>query len=809
MKFSLNWIKEYIPGLEIGSMAELNAKMISAGLDIESIESEGEKFKGFVVGKVTEKTKHPDADKLSVCKVDVGTGDLLNIVCGAPNVDAGQLVCVAKIGAVVPNGGFEIKKAKLRGVLSEGMICSAKELNLSDDHEGIMELDANAKIGQSFAEYIGADDYIYEIGVTPNRGDLLSHIGIAREIAASYDLHCTLPEVQLKEENENSHDYIHVSIENTDFCKRFRARVIKDVQVKESPEWLKKKLTAIGLRPRNNIVDITNYIMMETGQPMHAFDYDKILGKKIIVKTANEGDKFTTLDSKERVLNDKSLMICDAERPLSIAGIMGGENSEITEGTTNVMLETAYFDSVAIRLNAKKLGLDSDASHRFERGTDINMVEYASDRASQLIAEVTGGKILCGAVDNYPECFVYREVELEIYNVNRVLGLLLTKIEVINLLAKIDIECTGEKFDKLVFKIPEFRRNDIENEIDLIEEIARIYGYDNIPMESTFRFSVSESNYNLDYIEFVQKVKNYFYGRGFNEILTSSQQEDAKLKTFGLSPVKIANPGSSEMNSMRVNLYYGMLNVIKNNHNHSGKDIPLKLYETGRVFFDEGKGFKEIDKLCVGICGNFDLKSFDNKIRDFDIFDLKGELEMFANILGIKLSNVIYDKKIDKIKYETKLGHKGELFRVNTAVLKSLNIEIEKPVYIAEFNLEMLYKEHKKYLIYKPISKFPPVKRDLSFVVEKNVDFRDIKNVINKVTKDRGLLKALQLFDLYEDKKLGNNKSLAFSLEFSSFDKTLTDEEINPIMEDIMAQLVEDVKAVIRSSEKKLTDYSN
>ncbi len=797
MKFSLNWVKEYIPGLEIGSMAELNAKMISAGLDIESIESEGEKFKGFVVGKVIEKTKHPDADKLNVCKVDVGTGDLLNIVCGAPNVDAGQLVCVAKIGAIVPNGGFEIKKAKLRGVLSEGMICSAKELNLSDDHEGIMVLDENSKIGQSFAEYIGADDYIYEIGVTPNRGDLLSHIGIAREIAAAYDLHCKLPEVQLKEENENSHDYIHVVIENADFCKRFRARVIKNVQVKESPEWLKKKLTAIGLRPRNNIVDITNYIMMETGQPMHAFDYDKIKGKKIIVKTAHEGDKFTTLDSKERVLNDKSLMICDAERPLSIAGIMGGENSEITEGTTNVLLETAYFDSVAIRLNAKKLGLASDASHRFERGTDINMVEYASDRASQFIAELAGGKILCGTVDNYPECFVYREVELEIYNVNRILGLSLTKEEVIQLLAKIDIECEGERFQKLVFKIPEFRRNDIESEIDLIEEIARIYGYDNIPMESTFRFSVSESNYNLDYIEFVQKVKNYFYGRGFNEILTSSQQEDAKLQTFGHSPVKIANPGSSEMNSMRVNLYYGMLNVIKNNHNHSGKDIPLKLYETGRVFFDEGKVFKEEDKLAIGVCGNYDLKSFDNKERDFDLFDLKGEVDLFLRSLNIQIKNTAYGENGIKIKYETKDNYTGELFKVESSLLKSLGIEIEKPVYIAEFNLESLYKAQKKSSVYEPISKFPTVKRDLSFVVEKNVVFKDIKDVILK--SGGKLLSGLQLFDIYEDKKLGNNKSLAFSLEFSSFDKTLTDEEINPIIGKIVKNLEKELNVQLRS----------
>ena len=801
MKFSLNWVKEYIPGLEIGSdeasIKELNAKMISAGLDIEGIESEGEKFKGFVVGKVTEKTKHPDADKLNVCKVDVGAGELLNIVCGAPNVDAGQLVCVAKIGATVPNGGFEIKKAKLRGVLSEGMICSAKELNLSDDHEGIMVLDSNAKIGQDFAQYIGADDYVYEIGVTPNRGDLLSHIGIARDIAAAYDKKIVLPEVTINEEDEKAQDNIHVEIDNKEYCKRFRARVIKGIQVKESPEWLKKKLTAIGLRPRNNIVDITNYVMMETGQPMHAFDYDKILGKKIIVKTAKEGDKFTTLDSKVRVLNDKSLMICDAERYLSIAGIMGGENSEITESTTTVLLETAYFDSVAIRLNAKKLGLASDASHRFERGTDINMVEYASDRACQMFAELAGGKILCGFSEVYPACFTYTEIELDLKRVNTLLGLTLSNKEVVDLLAKIEIEYVGDKFGKMVFKVPEFRRNDISADVDLIEEIARVYGYDNIPQDNTFKFSISESNYNMGYIEFVQKVKNYFYGRGFNEILTSSQQEDSKLQIFGQNPVKISNPGSSEMNSMRVNLYYGMLNVIKNNHNHSGKDIPLKFYETGKVFFDKGSAFFEEDKVAVGICGNSDLKSFDSKDREFDIFDLKGELEVFFKSMNIQMKPASYKEGEVKIKYETRQNYAGELFKVESSLLKSLNIELEKPVYIAEFNLDALYKAQKKSVVYEPISKFPTVKRDLSFVVEKNVVFKDIKDVIIK--SGGKLLAGLQLFDLYEDKKLGNNKSLAFSLEFSSFDKTLTDEEINPIITKIVKNLEKELNVQLRS----------
>ncbi|MBS1514495.1 MAG: phenylalanine--tRNA ligase subunit beta [Bacteroidetes bacterium] len=799
MKFSLNWVKELIPGFEYNSIKELNEKMIAAGLDIESIEFEGEKFKNFVVGKVVEKTKHPDADKLSVCKVDAGTGNLLSIVCGAPNVDAGQLVCVAKVGAIVPNGEFEIKKAKLRGVLSEGMICSAKELNLSEDHNGIMVLDEKAKIGQDFAEYIGADDYVYEIGVTPNRGDLLSHIGVAREIAAAYGYKCELPEVSLKEEEENAHNYVEVQIDNSDYCKRFRARIIKDVEVKESPEWLKKKLTAIGLRPRNNIVDITNYVMMETGQPMHAFDYDKILGKKIIVKTANEGDKFTTLDSKERVLNDKSLMICDAERYLSIAGIMGGENSEITETTKNVLLETAYFDSVAIRLNAKKLGLASDASHRFERGTDVEMVEYASDRACELISELGGGKILKGCVDNYPQAFSNVEIELKINKVNSFLGLSVSKEDIISLLAKIEIEYLRDNGDNLVFKVPEFRRNDISSEIDLIEDIARIYGYDNIPQDSTFRFSISESNYNQGYLDFQQKVKNYFYGRGFNEILTSSQQEDDKLKIFNINPVKIANPGSSEMNSMRVNLYYGMLNVIKNNQNHLGKDISLKMYETGKVFFDEGKYFREEDRLCIGICGNYDLTSFDGKERDFDLFDLKGEVNMFLQSLNIQMKNSTSFTSPEgiKIKYETRDNYAGELFKVESKTLKLLNVEIEKPVYIAEFNLQTLYKAVKTGNVYEPISKFPPVKRDLSFVVEKNVVFKDIKDIISK--SGGKLLTGLHLFDLYEDKKLGNNKSLAFSLEFSSFEKTLTDEEINPIISKIVKNLEKELKAQLRA----------
>ena len=401
MKISLNWIRKYIPDLQIDSFEKLKEDMIESGLDIESIENESVKFNNFIVAEVIETAKHPNADKLTVCKVDTGN-NILSVVCGAPNVEKGQKVCLALEGAIVPNGGFEIKKSKLRGEPSEGMICAEDELGLSDDHSGIMVLNRDAKTGQKFSDYIGANDYLIEIGITPNRGDLFSHIGIAREIAAIFEKKITLPEIKIKESSERSEDYIKIKIENTDFCKRFTGRVVKNVKIKESPQWLKKALIGIGLRPRNNIVDITNYVMMETGQPLHAFDYDKIRKKEIIVKTANEGDNFITFDSKERILNDKSLMVCDGEGYSAIAGIMGGELSEITDSTKNVFIESAYFDSVCVRKNSKKLGLQTDASQRFERGIDIDKVSFASDRAASLMQELADGEVLKNMIDVYP-----------------------------------------------------------------------------------------------------------------------------------------------------------------------------------------------------------------------------------------------------------------------------------------------------------------------------------------------------------------------------------------------------------------------
>ncbi|MEO8666185.1 MAG: phenylalanine--tRNA ligase subunit beta, partial [Ignavibacteria bacterium] len=573
MKISLNWLKEYIPGIETGSIEELSGKMISTGLDIEGLEDQGKALDKFVVGEVIEKEKHPNADKLSLCKVNTGVA-VLSIVCGAPNVEKGQKVCVAMIGGIIPNGGFEIKRSKIRGELSEGMICSGKELNISDDHDGILVLDQAAKVGESFAGHFKANDIIFEIGITPNRGDLFSHIGVAREIAALYDKKISIPEIKIIESETPTNELVKITIDDPELCKRFTGRVIQNIEIKESPEWLKKRLTAIGLRPKNNIVDITNFVMFETGQPLHAFDYDKIRGKEIIIKTAKDKAKFITLDSKERILNSDSLMVCDKEGYSGIAGIMGGKYSEITDETKNVFIESAYFDPVSVRKNSKRLGLQTDASQRFERGVDINMVQYASLRAAQLIQELAGGKVSKDLYDVYPEKFKDLEVGVRLYSANKLIGLELNDEDLIKLLEKIEIKFLRKENEMLIFNIPEFRRLDLQREVDLIEEVARLYGYDNIEGNTYFNVNAlstqAAANSNTDKIK---EITSHFIGRGFNQVVTSSLEDGRKITEPGEKLIRLLNSVTADMNSLRTSLIRGMMKVISSNFHNSGKNI--------------------------------------------------------------------------------------------------------------------------------------------------------------------------------------------------------------------------------------------
>lgn len=788
MRVSLNWLRKYIDNLEITDFEFLKQRMITIGLDIEAIEYEGDKYRNFVVGEVKECLRHPNADKLTLCKVDIGER-ILDIVCGAPNVRRGQKVCVALEGAIIPKGGLVIQKTRIRGIKSEGMICAEDELEISDNHSGIMELPTDVPVGMPFSEYIGSNDYIFEIGVTPNRGDLFSHIGIAREIAAIYGKKLKLPEITLRESNEKSSDYIKINIES-EYCKRFTGRVIRNVKISESPEWLKKALISVGLRPRNNVVDITNYVMYEVGQPLHAFDYDNIRGKQIIVKVANSGDKFTTLDSKERILNEYSLMVCDAEGYSAIAGIMGGEFSEITEKTQNVLLESAYFDPVCIRRNSKKLGLQTDASQRFERGVDISKIVYASNRAAQLIQEIAGGEVLKGIVDVYPEKFSEIVVGLRLDQVERIIGQCFTEKEVIDLLERIEIEFVEKSDGKLKFRIPEHRRGDIYREIDLIEEIVRIYGYDKIENLSSIKLRLDlQYEFNNKFFELLDKTRNHFIGRGFNEVITYSQQDEKLIEKFTSNYVKIKNPNSVEMNVMRINLLFGMLATIRNNLNFSGKDISLKLFETGRVFKRENNNFKEQTLLCVALAGKYDYRSFNTKERNFDYFDLKGEVETYLEKLHINdysFVSINNEKELASAGIYINNKESGTFYIVGPELLKLFDIDI--PVFVAELNVDDILRAIPARVRYSEIPRFPSVKRDLAFVVDNKINYKDIITLIKKIAGDN--LKTLELFDVYEDIKLGvGKKSMAFKMEFNSKDKTLTDDEVTELVSKIIKGL--------------------
>ena len=655
MKISLNWLRQYID-VNI-PVNELVKGLTDLGIEVESVENQADRLDKFVIGRVIEKVKHPNADKLSVCKVDAGTGELLNIVCGAPNVDSGQTVCVALVGAVVPNGGFEIKKAKLRGEISEGMICSAKELEIGDDHAGIMVLETDKPVGSPFADYLEQNDVIFDISITPNRGDLLSHLGIARELGALLNSKLIEPEVKFNDSGNDISSANNVRISDSKSCLRYCGSLVKGVTVKESPKWLKDNISSAGLRPVNNIVDVTNYVLMESGQPLHAFDYDKIGGKKITVKPAGDVKKFTTLDGKERNLRDDILLICDENGPVALAGIMGGENSEITEASKNVFIESAYFDPVLIRRSSKFLGLQTDSSYRFERGVDIDRTPWACKRAAVLIAELGGGEVISGLIDEYPEKLGNPEVTLRIERLNKISGFQYLEKNVIELLEKIDINFLNKSGDKLVFRIPQARRTDLEREIDLIEEVIRLNGYDNITVPEQDRVTYDVRDFAGKYYDTEQLYKTYLADRGFSEIITNSLVDEEEAKLFTENYIALMNPSGKAMNVLRPNLIIGALHTIKHNFNHGQKS--LKLFETGNVFEYENKsGKNEIleskHKLLIN-AGEYEMEHYGIKSRDFDVSDIKGELEMLLGKFNIeinKLNDYYYSNYFDcRIEY--------------------------------------------------------------------------------------------------------------------------------------------------------------
>ena len=811
MRVSYNWLKKYID-ISV-SATELAESLTMAGLEVENIDNLGDKYKQFVVGEVIRISKHPNADKLSVCSVNVGS-ETIQIICGASNIEQKHKVPVALPGASIPHNQhdpegkpFVLSNVKVRGVDSFGMICSPYELDFGDDKNGIMILDDQAKVGTPLAEYFRLDDVVFDVSITPNRPDAMSHFGIAREIKAILGGKLKIPSIKLIESKSKTRDFITIKILDRINCPRYTSRVILGVTIKPSPQWIQDALQHIGIRPINNIVDITNYVLMEIGHPLHAFDYDIIKGKTIIVKCANEGERFVTLDEKERVLNKAMLMICDGERSIAIAGVMGGRNSEISNSTKNIVIESAYFRPQSVRRTSKTLGITTEASQRFERGADPNITEWAVNRAATLVQAYAGGEILRGVADIYPKKLKPLILNFNTNRTNEILGTNLKSKNIIQALSKLEIKMINSNRrkrskDVIKFRVPTFR-TDLTREIDLIEEVGRIYGYDRI--EAKERVSISLSNIP-PYQDPTDLMGDWLIGRGYNEIICNSLQEKKTAKLMSQHIVEISNPVSQEMSALRTSLIPGVLEVIRKNIFFGSKN--LRLFEFGKVYFQQSnsrktqiiEGYTEEDRLLLALTGALDPQSYDQKLRFLDIFDIKGEIQdLFKKIFLDKFKFIHYSTTNSLTQHHLLVHINGEeagyLGNVRKDILKSY--EIEQEVYISELFLDVLVRHVPKEKKYLTPPKYPSVTRDIAIVVNDSTRVEDIENVIRSTGAP--LLTKLELFDVYRGNQIApNEKSCAFTLEFSSPEQTLTQEMVDRIMDNIIEYVSRKLHASIR-----------
>ncbi len=798
MLLSYNWLKELVD-FDL-TPSKLDEALTILGIEVEGITDYRKKYENFYTAKVLKKEKHPDADKLSVCRVKYGENEQ-TVVCGAPNVDEGQVVVLGVKNAVVPAGNFKIEYRKIRGVKSEGMICSQAELELGEDHSGIWVLPEDAPAGVPLAEYLNLDDIIFDISITPNRSDWLSHLGVAREISAYTGNPVQKINYTLEETGQPVENSAQVVIEDPEKCPRYTARVIRNVKIGESPMWLKERLTSLGMRPRNAAVDVTNYVMMESGQPLHAFDLNMISGKKIVVKTASNGDKFTTLDDKERTLEDYMLMICDAEKPVAIGGVMGGQNSEISDNTTDILLESAFFKPQSVRKTAKKLGLSTESSYRFERGVDIDNVPAALDRAAWLIAELTGGALDKGRIDIYPGKTDIKPLKLRYSRANKVLGINIGPERIKEMLTRLNFAAVSEDEESITVKAPSYRV-DMELEIDIIEEIARLYGYDKLEPQytTTINFSGKGVSKELSSPGMRNKIRNFFTVQGFNEILTQNITNPETSAIFTDRPIRIANPLGEELSVMRPSMVPGMLRVIERNIRVGNRD--LALFEIGRYFVrtddSDGtfiKGIRENEGLTVAITGRYIPKQWDTQDIPDDFYHIKGLWENFTQFFKfdslrleeLKDDNKIFSKNTLVIKNgEDIIGYLGE---VSGSMLKKF--DIEEKVYLIQIDLFKLYGIDSTVPHYSEVAPFPGVERDLAFILDEKLPAGDVKEEI--IRNGGRLLKNVQVFDVYAGKNIDiGKKSVAYNLQFAAPDRTLRDEEVDSA-----------VKTVIKAVEKK------
>lgn len=798
MKISYNWLKQFI-NTDL-SPDEISQILTAIGLEVESVDKVQTVpggLEGLVIGYVNECVQHPNADRLRITKVDVGAAEDIQVVCGAANVAAGQKVVVATVGTTVyPTGGeaFKINKSKIRGEVSEGMICAEDEIGLGASHEGIMVLQDDAPIGESAKEYFNiSDDFLFEIGLTPNRADAASHLGVARDLAAYLRTSISMPDVSaFKPDNHNLS--IPVKVENIEACPRYTSVTLTGVEVKESPDWLKDKLKIIGVRPVNNVVDVTNYVLHELGQPLHAFDADEIKGAQVIVNNSSEGTLFTTLDDVERKLSSEDLMICNAESPMCIAGVFGGITSGVKRSTTRVFLESAYFNSVSVRKTSKRHGLKTDASFRFERGTDPEMTVFAIKRAALLLKELAGAEISSEISDFYPAPAAPFNVSVSYQNINRLIGEEIPQETIKSIIEALGISIVNETKDVLNLEVPPFKV-DVTREVDIIEEVLRIYGYNNIAIPSQVRASLTNS-VKPDKEAVQNQIADLLTANGFSEILSNSLTKSA----YDQQPetaVRILNPLSSDLDTMRQTLLYSGLEAIAYNQNRKNAD--LKLYEFGKVYSTSDAGYSENFRFGIFITGRNFSQQWNHGNSQTSFYNLKGAVDAIIKRLNISgLSEGNFDSANFQQAHQYR---KGEQTLVSFGLVSKIalkKLDIEKEVFFADFNWDLVLKSIRKNKItFKDVPKTPSVRRDLSLLINKDIAFSQLEAIALK--SERSLLKEVNVFDVYEGEKLPENKkSYALSFLLQDEEKTLTDKQIDSVMSKLIGIFEKELGAEIR-----------
>lgn len=795
MNVSYQWLNDYIDVSDL-TAKEIAEQMTRGGIEIDVVESRNKGVSGVVVGYVVSKEKHPDADKLNVCQVDVGTGENLQIVCGARNVDAGQKVPVATVGAKLP-GDLNIKRAKLRGVESQGMICSAKELGLNEkllpkeQQEGILVLPAETPIGQPIGKTLAIDDEVLELDLTPNRSDCLSMLGAAYEVAALTGREVKLPNTAIMDSPELASSYLKVSIEAKELCSHYTARYIRGVKIAPSPLWLANRLMAAGIRPINNVVDVTNYVMLEYGQPLHAFDASKVTGGRIVVRLAQEGETLTTLDDQERKLEPQMLVIADSEKAIALAGVMGGGNSEVTADTTDIILESARFDGSTVRRTSRQLGLRSESSARFEKEVDPNRVIPALDRAASLLEQIANGHVAEGIVEAVAATHEPAVVQVTLSKINSYLGTTLSKLEVEAIFTRLGFQGDIDGNGTFTITVPT-RRGDITRDVDLIEEVARLYGYDNIP---TTPIEGSTTPGALTKPQAIRReLRKRLTDSGLNEVISYSFTGPERTALFpaltgDVRPIRLAMPMSEERSVLRTSLLAQLLDMAVYNSNR--KNDNLAVFELGSVYHTEEETLTQLphEKHRFGLLltGNAVQAAWNQKAVAYDFYHAKGIIETIMQTLGVS-GRVRYEAAAPEgfhpgrtaaVKLQTEAGEVtlGYVGQLHPQLQQQMDLS---DTYAAELELAPLYEYANSEIVYQTLPRYPAMERDIAVVVDSAVEAGRLLEKAREVAV--GLLESIRVFDVYTGEKLGaGKKSVALSLVYRHAERTLTDEEVTEL----------------------------